>query len=85
MSKKFGTSPIGRATSRRPRTDTARTELLASLGALFELAPTANELEMIDTILSAAMWSYEGYSKVFDFAYEMHQMLHKEKPPWIKR
>jgi len=79
---KFGTSPVG-TPSRRITVCKSRQELMATFNEFIAAEPTRNEMEMIDTIMSAFLWNYEGYKTVFEAAVKAHVVLHKELPSWV--
>lgn len=81
MSNKFGTSPVGNP-SRRATVCHARQELMETFNSLLAQEPTRNEMEMIDTLISAFLWSYNGYKTVFESAVKAHVAVHKELPAW---
>ncbi|MHA2085779.1 MAG: hypothetical protein ACXABD_18705 [Candidatus Thorarchaeota archaeon] len=84
MQSKFGSSPVGSPATRKAPTK-AREELMKSLFEFFALEPTTAELEMMDMILSAAMWSYEGYELFYHTANIAHRIVHKEDSTWKKK
>ena len=80
----FGDTPIGNTIVKRGPTK-ARTDLLRTLFEFLDLDPTGYEMEMLDEIISCAMWSYKGYSAFFDFAVKAYRIIHKEDPSWTKK
>jgi hypothetical protein len=84
MQSKFGSSPVGSPATRKAPTK-AREELMKSLFEFFALEPTTAELEMLDMIISASMWSFKGYSLFFEAANKAHRIVHKEDSTWKKK
>lgn len=78
---RFGTSPVGNR-SRRDTVCNSRQELMETFNAFIAQEPTRNEMEMIDTLMSAFMWSYLGYKEVFKAAMTAHEVIHKETASW---
>ena len=77
----YGDSPLGRTiTQPRRLVQVERTkELLSCVGEFLGTDPTADELEMLDTIINAMTWSNEGYKEVEKLARVCFKLLHGEE------